>query len=83
MLNNGPGCHINEEVTSSAECAKAVRQLGYTGAVQIGTWSHAPKGCFVGHDNDNWSHTFFNSFTGATGHHYYRSICKTQSKGWK
>ena len=79
--DNGPGCQLNEEVTNIGDCAKAAKHLGYSGDVRSSNYNHAPKGCFVGHKNDNWKYTYLNNINGQTGDEQYRSICKIQKGG--
>ena len=74
-MDNGPGCGSNS--LDKNECAPAVAEFGYRGAVLEGSWSHAPYGCFVGHPSDNWANSYFNSQHGQTGRNVYKSICNS------
>ena len=79
-LDNGPGCESDQEISDPDECKKAANQLEIGGEFLSGSWGHAPKGCFVGHPNDGYNHTFFNSQNGETGRLIYKSICKGVKK---
>ena len=81
-LEDGSGCASNQEISDSDECKKALSQLEYSNThFYIGSWSHAPQGCFVGHTRNGYTNTFWNDHeTGKTGNPGYKSICKGQKE---
>ena len=86
-LDNSPGCEDGMDITEE-ECplaAKASLQSitqSFTGGLQVGTWGHAPPGCFVGHPSDNWMHTYYNKISrGTLGNTLYKSICMKNKGG--
>jgi len=74
-LPNGPGCSGSTAILNAHECGIAAATLGFSRSVHSGSWSHAPRGCHVGHPSDNWRNTYFNHLSGATGRAHYMSIC--------
>merc|ERR1712038_720325 len=77
-LDLGSKCTTNEEITDATECGNAAASFGYTGKVHSGSWSWAPKGCFLGHPDDNYKHTFFNQEDGNDENDKYKPICRRQ-----
>ena len=80
-LPNGPGCSGSTAILNAHECGIAAATLGFSRSVHSGSWSHAPRGCHVGHPSDNWRNTYFNHLSGATGRAHYMSICYQQFSG--
>ena len=78
---NGPKCEqIQKESVSQANCQSVAKSLGYKGTLHVGSWGHAPFGCFAGHPGDNWSYLYYNTRSGQTGRDRYRTFCKSTTK---
>ena len=77
VKDNGTGC--GNKSLDQHDCRKAVSALKYAGVLEIGSWAHAPYGCFVGHPYDNWQYAYFNSQDGQTGREIYKSICSSST----
>ena len=78
-LNHGAGCGTNLDITESGECQDVAKSLNFSGKVESGDWGHAPKGCSVGHPDDNYKYLYFNSGSGKAGSTRYKSICRKQA----
>ena len=80
-MDNGPGCDDGLDVDEQ-ECAAAAEKLGFIGSFKVGSWDHAPPGCFVGHPGDNWTKIYFNKIAkGTLGQAKYKSICMKEEQG--
>ena len=76
-LDNGPGCDTNLDVADSDECQAAALEIwNFEEKVESGNWGHAPRGCFVGEPNNDYSHLYFNNRSGKIGQSSYKSICR-------
>ena len=74
-LENGPGCDVVVDITTSEECSTAAVALGFSRDVLAGRWGHAPLRCFVGQPSYGWTKTYFNTRRGQTRRDGYKSIC--------
>eukprot|EP00927_Polykrikos_kofoidii_P053114 TRINITY_DN472_c1_g1_i2.p1 TRINITY_DN472_c1_g1~~TRINITY_DN472_c1_g1_i2.p1 ORF type:complete len:1744 (-),score=499.76 TRINITY_DN472_c1_g1_i2:105-4769(-) len=73
--SNGPDCSTFR-IEDPEICQKAAKELGFkTKPVVIVKLNTAPKGCFLGHPGDNFSHAFYNEMDGKTGNMLYKSVC--------